>query len=127
MASTKVLYRGRVPVHLDARGRFRSFLGYSIFIFGWSIIYTWVFNNTRGSVLLAALVHGAGNTWAAYLDNYRGDLGNLFALAGVTVAVAVIIVLLAGPENLSRRNERNVLEHEGGEPSRAQQPLEGAA
>ncbi|HZJ09089.1 MAG TPA: CPBP family intramembrane glutamic endopeptidase [Trueperaceae bacterium] len=29
-----------------------------------AIIYTWLFNNTRGSVLLAILLHAAGNTTA---------------------------------------------------------------
>ena len=98
---------------MQEAGFVSSFLGYTVFIFGWSIIYTWVFNNTRGSVLLAAVVHGAGNTWAGYFDNYRGDIGNLWAFALLTLAVAVIVILLAGPENLSRRNKRNVLELEG--------------
>lgn len=96
-----------------------AFLGYSIFIFGWATMYTWVFNNTRGSVLLAAVFHGAGNTWASYLGNYRGDIGNLWAFAGLTLAVAIVIIVLAGPEHLSRRNKRNVLEPEVGSPVRA--------
>jgi hypothetical protein len=106
-------------IWMQEAGFISSFLGYSIFIFGWSIIYTWVFNNTKGSVLLAAVVHGAGNTWASYLDNYRGDIGNLWALAGVIFTVAIIIVLLAGPEHLSRQNTRNVLELEAGSPGGA--------
>jgi membrane protease YdiL (CAAX protease family) len=97
---------------MQEAGFVSPFLGYTIFIFGWSIIYTWVFNNTRGSVLLAAVVHGAGNAAAGYVDNYRGDIGNLWALAILTFAVAVIIILLAGPENLSRTKERNMLEQE---------------
>jgi hypothetical protein len=106
-------------IWMQEAGFVSPFLGYSIFIFGWSIIYTWVFNNTRGSVLLAAVVHGAGNTWASYLDNYRGDIGNLWAFAGLTLAVAIIIIVLAGPEHLSRQNKRNVLEPEVGSPVRA--------
>jgi membrane protease YdiL (CAAX protease family) len=94
-------------------GFISSFLGYTIFIFGWSVIYTWVFNNTKGSVLLAAVVHGAGNTWAGYFDNYRGDMGNLWAFAGLTLAAAIVIIILAGPAHLSRTKERNVLELEG--------------
>lgn len=31
-----------------------------------SVIYTWVFNNTRGSVMIAALLHGANNAWLNY-------------------------------------------------------------
>lgn len=102
------------------------FLGYTTFLIAWSIIYTWVFNNTRGSVLLAAVVHGAGNTWGNYLDNYRGDIGNLWAFAILTLAVAIVIVLLAGPEHLSRKNKRNVLEPEVKSPERVLQPAQGA-
>jgi membrane protease YdiL (CAAX protease family) len=95
---------------MQEAGFLSSFLGYAVFIFGWSVIYTWVFNNTRGSVLLAAVVHGAGNTWATYLNNYRGDIGNLWALAGLMLVVAAVIIRVAGPEHLSRRHERSVLE-----------------
>jgi membrane protease YdiL (CAAX protease family) len=104
---------------MQEAGFVSSFAGYAIFIFGWSVIYTWVFNNTRGSVLLAAVVHGAGNTWAGYLNNYRGDIGNLWAFAGLTLAAALVIILLAGPEHLSRRNRRNVLEPEAASPGGA--------
>jgi membrane protease YdiL (CAAX protease family) len=98
------------------------FLGYTTFLVGGSIIYTWVFNNTRGSVLLAAVVHGAMNTWCSYLDNYRGDFLNLWAFAILTLAIAIIIVLLAGPEHLSRKNGRNVLEPESESAVRAASP-----
>ena len=31
-----------------------------------SITFTWIFNNTRGSVLIAAVLHGANNAWINY-------------------------------------------------------------
>jgi len=95
-------------------GFIAAYLGYAVALIGWSIMYTWVFNNTKGSVLLAAVLHGAGNAWAGYLDNYRDNLGNLLAFAVVLFVVGVIIVVLAGPEHLSRKHERNVLALEEG-------------
>jgi membrane protease YdiL (CAAX protease family) len=89
-----------------------AYFTYAVALIGWSIMYTWVFNNTKGSVLLAAVVHGAGNAWAGYLDNYRGSFGNMLAFAAVLFIVGVIIVIVAGPEHLSRKNKRNVLELE---------------
>jgi len=90
-------------------------LGYTLFCIAWSIQYTWVFNNTKGSVLLAAVVHGAGNAWIGdYIDVYRGHFYGVVAFMVVSWIVSIIIVLLAGPTNLSRTNERNVLELEGG-------------
>ena len=86
---------------------------YTVFLIAWSIQYTWVFNNTKGSVLLAAVVHGAGNAWiGGYIDVYRGRIGGVIAFMVVSVVVSIIIVLLAGPAHLSRTNKRNVLELE---------------
>ena len=39
-----------------------AILGYAAFVIASSIQFTWLFNNTRGSVLLAAVMHGASNT-----------------------------------------------------------------
>jgi membrane protease YdiL (CAAX protease family) len=90
-------------------------LGYTVFTIAWSIQYTWVFNNTKGSVLLAAVFHGAGNAWfGGYIDVYRGYFGGVVSFTVVSVIVSIIIVLVAGPANLSRTNERNVLKFEEG-------------
>jgi membrane protease YdiL (CAAX protease family) len=98
-------------------------LGYTVFCIAWSIQYTWVFNNTRGSVLLAAVLHGAVNAWNGYIDVYRGHFGAVIAYTVVSVIVSIVIVLIAGPTNLSRKNKRNVLELEGGEPVVAAHPV----
>ena len=89
-------------------------LMYTVFVVAWSIQYTWVFNHTKGSVLLAAVLHGAGNAWIGYIDVYRGHFGGVVAFTVVSVLVSGILVLLAGPTNLSRTNARNVLALEGG-------------
>jgi membrane protease YdiL (CAAX protease family) len=95
-------------------GLIPAFLGYSVALIAWTILYAWIFNNTKGSVLLAAVFHGAGNAWHGYIDPYRGNFGNLWAFTGMMVVVAAIIVLVAGPEHLSRKNKRNVVELEEG-------------
>ena len=90
-------------------------LGYTLFCMAWSIQYTWVFNNTKGSVLLAAVVHGAGNAFLGdYIDVYRGHFWSIVTFMVVSWIVSLIIVLLAGATNLSRTNDRNVLKPEGG-------------
>jgi uncharacterized protein len=104
-------------------GLLPTLLGYSAFVIAWSIQYTWVFNNTKGSVLLAAVVHGAGNAWLGYIDVFsRGGFGGIMVLSIVSVIISIIIVLMAGPTNLSRTNHRNVLELEAGQPNRTQSP-----
>ena len=100
-------------------------LGYTVFCIAWSIQYTWVFNNTKGSVLLAAFLHGAVNAWNGYIDVYRGHFGGILAYAALSVIVSLVIVILAGATNLSRKTKRNVLELEGKLPDNAQSPKGG--
>jgi membrane protease YdiL (CAAX protease family) len=105
-------------------GLITAIIMYMLFCMAWSIQYTWVFNNTKGSVLLAAIMHGAGNAWiGGYIDVYRGHYGGILAFTGVSLITSIIIVLMAGPTNLSRRNKRNVLETENISPVEAVRPL----
>jgi hypothetical protein len=107
-------------------GLIPAVLGYTVFVIAWSIQYTWVFNNTKGSVLLAAVLHGAGNAWiGGYIDVYRGHFAGVVAFMVVSVIVSVTIVLFAGPTNLSRTNGRNVLKLEGGSPDGARSSGKG--
>jgi len=98
-------------------GLLPAILGYSVFVIFSSIQFTWVFNNTRGSVLLAAVLHGASNTWAGYIDVYRGQSGGVLTFVVVSVLLSIIIGLVAGAANLSRAHKRNMLEPEGGQPT----------
>jgi uncharacterized protein len=73
---------------------------------GLSVILTWVYNGTGGSVLLTVLFHGAVN--AGYSAVVTGlapaALEGLTAPAALlTVAIAIVIVRCAGPADLARR------------------------
>jgi membrane protease YdiL (CAAX protease family) len=67
-----------------------------------SVLFTWVFLHTRGSVLLAVLFHGATNLFnvSPNLISTDGLTLPLLAAAGKWVLVVVVIVV-AGP-NLAR-------------------------
>jgi uncharacterized protein len=106
-----------------AGGFIPTFLGYSLFVIAWSIQYTWVFNNTKGSVLLAAVMHGAGNAWLGYIDVFsRGHFGGILTFSVVSAIISLIVVLMAGPAHLSRTNHRDTLQLEAEQPNRAQLP-----
>ena len=105
-------------------GLLPAILGYSAFVIANSLLFTWLFNNTRGSVLLAAVFHGASNTWGGYIDVYRGHFGGILTFGAVAVLVTIIIVLMAGATNLSRTNQRNVLALEGAQPDSARSSKE---
>ncbi len=88
-----------------------AILGYTLFCVAWSIQYTWVFNNTKGSVLLAALIHGAGNAWiGSYINVYRGHFWGIITFTVVMLAVSIFIVLISGATNLSHTQNRIVQE-----------------
>ena len=106
-------------------GLLPAILTYSVFVIVSSIQFTWLFNNTRGSVLMAAVMHGASNTWGSYIDVYRGHFGGILTFGVVSVLVTIIIVLIAGARDLSRTDQRNVLALEGEQPDRTQSPKEG--
>jgi membrane protease YdiL (CAAX protease family) len=81
-----------------------------------SVVYASVFNSTNGSLVAVMLLHGANNeSWKFVLkDLFPGiDLGGDVAenvLVGVLwIAVALILVIVFGPEDLSNK-PRQVVE-----------------
>jgi hypothetical protein len=65
-----------------------------------SILITWVYNHTKGSVLLALLFHNAVNITALYLPlSLSTDWQGVVAQC----LVALIVVITAGPVRLARR------------------------
>ena len=84
-----------------------------MFMLPWSIFYSWIFNNTRGSLMLVCILHGS-EIWVAYwMMSYRIDPGNLdnyWGYGALLVMLAVMIFIITGPQNLSRKHERIVHE-----------------
>ena len=72
----------------------------------WSILFTWLFNNTHGSLLLVVIFHGS-EIWLAYLIGTRSkNLDNLWGYSLVMLLAAIIIVIVKGSQNLSRKHQR---------------------
>ena len=79
------------------------FLSFLPGMFAAAILYTWIFSNTQGSVLLAILFHAANNTTYHLLPALvpaAGDTGNMGLI--VQWAVVAAVVLIEGPDRLSR-------------------------
>ena len=80
---------------------------------GWSILMTWVYNNTNKSALIAGyLFHAAFNTWALVLltNAIPGEPPpafdtSLFIVASMVVALAAVVVLIATKGNLGFNKE----------------------
>jgi CAAX protease family protein len=87
-------------------GYLPAILGYTVLVLAGAVQSTWVFNNSKGSVLLVAVYHGALNAWNGYIDIYRGQMAGIYAYTGLMTFVSVVIVLVFGTEHLSRTNRR---------------------
>ena len=86
-----------------------SFLGFLISTVSLTILFTWMYNHTRGSVLLAYLLHGATNTWSQIFSiDHNGNPFVGFAMTGLVVLAAVTVVIAYGPARLSRQPEKEL-------------------
>jgi membrane protease YdiL (CAAX protease family) len=66
-----------------------------------SVLYTWLFNNGKGSILVAVVFHAVGNTVS---QMFPGSTSNLFywLVLGLTV---VLVVAVFGPRTLVRKRQ----------------------
>jgi membrane protease YdiL (CAAX protease family) len=80
-----------------------------MFAIPWSIFLTWIFNNTGGSLLLVAILHGS-EIWVAYLMMMGGihpdNINNYWGYGAIMVLVALIIAIMTGAQDLSRKLTR---------------------
>jgi CAAX protease family protein len=70
-----------------------------------AIVLTWLYNSTRGSILMAALFHAGYNFWAA-----SGAAGRFITstIDALLIIWAVAVVVVCGPADLARK-EKQVL------------------
>ena len=87
-----------------------------VIIMAWTLVLTWVYNGTGGSVLIVMLFHAMFNTVSGSFISPMGFSGadsvrQSWLLAAVWCAVAVAVVVVAGPKHLSRKHRKQ--EQEG--------------
>ena len=80
--------------------------------FGWfvtahvalAVLYTWLYNNSRGSLLLVALFHASGNMIGMFLPVSFAKPGGIEQNVEIAlfIVAAVIITFVAGASRLSR-------------------------
>jgi membrane protease YdiL (CAAX protease family) len=81
-----------------------------LFTIVWTPVFTWLFNNAAGSVLIVMLLHNMNNTFS------NGFVGQMFSGAdSVNQAwlrlalwglVAIVLVFVYGPQHLSRKHHK---------------------
>lgn len=80
-----------------------------------SVILAWVYNSTGGSLLTVVLLHATANLPVSLAINGMGADATAPVLLyfGLLVVVAIVVVLVAGPAQLSRSRERQVQPEDG--------------
>jgi membrane protease YdiL (CAAX protease family) len=80
--------------------------GYLVLLIGYSVLYTWVYQNTGSSVLMAFLFHASFNTpWLAAVtsDMADGVARDIELLSAIPLWVVVLVVIARyGPARLRR-------------------------
>jgi uncharacterized protein len=75
-----------------------------------SVFYTWLYNNTGGSLLIVVLYHAASNLPITVLISpLASQMAQPFLIyVALTVVAAAIVVIVTGAENLSRTAQRQI-------------------
>jgi len=93
-----------IPLHfVEVRMPFYIFIILNTVI---SILMTWAYNNTKGSLVITVLFHFSFNFGGAFIAGYLGLLPLMvFYISGsiMIIPYLIIVVKYAGPEKLSRK------------------------
>lgn len=90
----------------------RSFFWFTVAHLALAVLYTWLYNNTRGSLLLVTLFHASGNTFGVFMPAEFAVTGGILSNLEIVffVIAAVVVTVFAGPANLSRTEEKQIQE-----------------
>ncbi len=89
---------------------FALFLPFALSCVIMSIFYTWMYNGTAGSLLIAVLLHAATNLplSVAYAPLEERVLPAYWIYVGMLAVAASAVVVATGPEHLSRSHRKPV-------------------
>jgi membrane protease YdiL (CAAX protease family) len=81
-----------------------------LMILGFVVIFNWVFNSTNGSVLILMLMHAMNNTISGsfFGPMFSGadSVRQAWLWAALWCAVAIVVVIWAGPKHLARKHHK---------------------
>jgi len=94
------------------------FAGFVVSAFALSILLTWVYNSTGGSLLLVVLLHATVNLPQTLAIDELGGEATVPVLLywGLMVAAAMVVVVVAGPKHLSRKHRKQEQEEQAAKP-----------
>ena len=91
-----------------------SFAWFIVHAMAYAVILTWLYNNTKGSLLLVAISHASSNAAGVFMpmaNTVSGEnMGTYIIFVLLEVITAVILVLATGAERLSRTEPKQIQE-----------------
>jgi uncharacterized protein len=84
-------YNGAPP---DLQGVLRQFLLFTVGVTAGSVMFTWLFNNSRGSLLIAVLYHASVNSAGIVASATLPSLSVMSVLGTIRTPVAIALALL---------------------------------
>src|SRR5829696_8112067 len=88
-------------------------------VFSMSVLLTWVYNSTGGSLLMLVILHATVNLPVTLVIDDLGTRGRVPSLLyfGLLVVAAIVVVMVAGPKHLSRKHRKQEEEQGAAEPA----------
>jgi uncharacterized protein len=81
-----------------------------VFLLGFVIVFNWVFNNANGSVLIIMIMHAMNNTisgsFIGPMFSGADSVRQSWLYAALWCAVATVVVVVYGPQHLSRKHRK---------------------
>jgi membrane protease YdiL (CAAX protease family) len=99
-----------LPELISDPTRQRPPLQFVVWTLALSVILSWLYNSTNGSLLIVIICHGAIDTASRYMLPEFSNQGYQvvwWCMVGLYVAVAIIVVFVAGPKRLETRIPRS--------------------
>lgn len=91
-----------------------SFAWFMVHILAFTIALTWLYNGTKGSLLLVAIMHASSNTAGIFFPmantTSSENMGAYIGYVLYEVLAAIIVVFVAGPAQLSRTQPKQIQE-----------------
>ena len=84
------------------------YVGFVVSAFALSVLLSWVYNSTGGSLLLVVLLHATISLPITLLYDALGSRVTVPVLLyfGLMVVTAIVVIIVAGPEHLSRKRKK---------------------
>ena len=84
------------------------YAGFVVSVIALSVVLTWVYNSTRGSLLMVVLLHATYNLPITLAIDDLGSRATVPVLLyfGLLVVAAIVVVIVAGPKHLSRKHRK---------------------